>query len=318
MDPRETFILMLGTAALFAALTLPGLILGKSAAGRTAPGELGAVLRFIAMPALVFSNLRELCGSPVTGAGLAAAALIPAILDTGLFFITALVFPKSSDPLSRRAARVSAIFANCGFFGLPLAGAVFPDQPQIRLYVAVFNVVSTVIYLTLGCFMMTGERGAKRFIRVVLRAPVIWAATAAVIWSFSGLDKSVPFAGEIADMLASVCTPLAMIGLGLGLAGIKRDSLKGGTGDLARVSLIRLLLSPVLTLALSLPLKDPGFSTAMLIASGVASAGSIPALFRQYGADGSRAALFTFGTTVLSVATLPLLYRAASALSAVI
>jgi predicted permease len=136
---------------------------------------------------------------------------------------------------------------------------------------------------------------------------VLWAAALGLLFSLSGLSELFPSVVSFAALLASVCTPLAMIGLGMSLAEASRSSCRPISGIVLAL-VLRLAVSPILAVTLTLPFGDRSLSTAMLIAAGVASAGSIPALIRRYGGDHSLAAVCTFASTFCSVATLPLLY----------
>jgi predicted permease len=52
---------------------------------------------------------------------------------------------------------------------------------------------------------------------------------------------------------------------------------------------------------------DHSFMMAMLLATGVSTAGSAPALAQRYGLDAEHTAALTIGTTVISVLTVPVM-----------
>ena len=295
---------MLGITALFAALCVPGFLLGRLFEKASEGSSVGLILQYVAMPALVFSSLSGPLPETVRAEKLAVSALMPAVLAAILFLVTAFVFPKEKDGARRSALRVCAIFPNCGFFGIPLAAALFPDQPEVKLEVAVFNVVSTVIYLTFGACLMGGKRDRRETAKSLLEAPVLWAAALGIAVSLTGLSERLGFLGSYSDLLSGLCTPLAMIGLGMSVAHrrVKPDA------GMFRAALVRLLLSPLIAVALTLPFSSRSLTDAMLISAGVCTAGSVPALIGRYGGDGGYAAVCTFLNTALSVLTLPLLY----------
>ena len=81
------------------------------------------------------------------------------------------------------------------------------------------------------------------------------------------------------------------------------------------VSLIKLVLSPMIAIAILAMLKyvfclDIGeeISLAMLIATAVSTAASAPSMAKKYGADSEYAATLTLGNTLLCVITSPFLY----------
>lgn len=304
----DAFFQMLRAAALFAALTVPGLILEKLKPSSDGGRTLGDLLQYAAMPSLVFTAVIGLDSAEAPGGLIAAALIAPAVMTPILLGLSRLLFgdPKARDD-AKRAAAMCVIFPNCGFFGIPLAAAVFPGKPEVSLFVALYNVTSTVLYLTLGTALISGKRDRKKALRSVAGAPVIWATVLALIFVFTGLSR-LSFVTDYSRALSGLCTPLAMISMGMSLARTGSGS-RPPLREFALVSSARLLVSPAVAVALSVPLQSFSFCAAMLISAGVSAAGSIPALFAKYRRDSRPGAVFAFGTALLSVLTLPALYE---------
>ena len=107
---------------------------------------------------------------------------------------------------------------------------------------------------------------------------------------------------------------LSMLVLGIKLAEIPLKKLFS-SGKMYYVSAIRLLAFPVLCVALVLALQQIPFLQisddvvrAFFIAFAMPTAGLAAAFADQYKGDTENAVIFTLGTTVLSVATIPVLY----------
>ena len=309
MDP---FFALLGIVSLFAALLLPGFVLGKvGAVNEESMLSFSNILMCVAMPFLVFLKLLEI---DIRSIG-ACEIIIASLLPIGMVFILLLIcklFFKGGK-VSRRTATFCSIFSNCGFFGMPLATAMWPENPVIVLYISIFNVVSTFLLLTLGAYIMSGD---KKNISVTknLISPIFFSIVLGVIASFCNLAEIVPYIKTYSVTLAQLTTPLAMITLGYELS--KMNLLKMWTNAYVYISsLIKLVISPLITLAILSFIKyllkiriGDCLSYAMLIATAVSTAASAPSMAQKYGADSKQAANITLANTLLCIVTLPALY----------
>ena len=152
MIPFDT---LLCNILLLVALALPGYWLGKTKKiSDNSASCMGSILTDVAMPFLVFSKLLE---TDLTTIGLTDAllcALLPLGLEPLLFFISKAIFNKKDHIDSNHVSTFCAIFSNCGFLGIPLAAALFPNHPQIVALVSLFNVFSSFIFCCeTSCFI---------------------------------------------------------------------------------------------------------------------------------------------------------------------
>ena len=302
--------ILLANVLLFVALMLPGFLLGRC--GRLSEGASGGVtniLTDVAMPALVLVKLLETDPTTVSRTEVLCCVLFPVGLELLLFWLTgALLRGKAS---ASRSARFCAIFSNCGFLGIPLAAAVFPDAPKVTALVSLFNVFSTFMLLTLGSALLSGEWRHVRPVGALLK-PVTLAVLIGGALSLSGVGQQLGWLQTYASYLAALTTPLAMLLLGLSLSGLSLRTLFA-TPQLYFVAAIKLLLSPLLVLGALMLLRLLGASIseeltcALFLSAAVSTAASAPAMAARLGGDGQLAAVFTLGTTLLCVLTLPLL-----------
>lgn len=110
--------------------------------------------------------------------------------------------------------RLSCIYSNCGFMGIPIINTLFGAEGVLYLsaYMAVFN----ILLWTHGVILMTGERDIKTFFKA-LKAPAIIAVVLGLI--FFVMQIKIPnLILEPINTIASMNTPLAMIIAGVSLA----------------------------------------------------------------------------------------------------
>lgn len=308
----DTFLPMLGIVLLFAALLIPGYILGKARAiTDVAVLSFSNILMYVAMPFLVFSKLLEIDLSSIVLAEILMSALLPIVLELILLVFCRIVF-KKREPRKRSAAFCS-IFPNCGFLGIPLAAALWPDKPEIVLYISVFNVVSTFLLLTLGVYILSGDK-KEISLKKTLISPIFFAIVLGVAGSLLNINEHWGSVSTYAVTLAQLTTPLAMISLGYELSKLNMLKMWANAG-VYLTSLIKLILSPLITVGFLALLKyvfrlEIGISiaSAMLVATAVSTAASAPSMAKKYDADAEYTAILTLANTLLCIVTLPLMY----------
>ena len=129
-----------------------------------------------------------------------------------------------------------------------------------------------------------------------------------------GASALVPELQTYATHFSGIVTPLSMLVLGIKLAEVPMKKLFT-SGRMYYTALIRLILFPILCVAVMLLLHKSGvamFNRDMVLAFFVAyampTAGLASAFADQHKGDGENAVICTLGTTVLSIATIPVLY----------
>ena len=229
-----------------------------------------------------------------TGFALLAGAYMAAI------FVSALFFRRQPEEL-RPCLQYGAMYGNVGFMGLPLVSAVLGEDTAIYAVLAI--VVFDLFAFTHGVMRM-GGRGAFSP-RQILKTPALWAVALGIVLLLTRLrlpgpvDKAVGF---ISDMN----TPLAMVVIGVQLSRANLLELFKSP-LLYAASAVKLLLLPVLTALLFLPLRlDPTLYTAVVILTGTPSAGFTSIFAQVYHRDATRAAQLVSLSTLLSALTLPL------------
>lgn len=299
------------TLVLFLLLMIPGYLMEKFGRlpERTLPG-IANVMMDVAMPALVLVKLLQTDLAGLEPAAVVCCALLPIGVGLTLLCLSGLVF-RGRDAARLPAARFCAAFPNCGFWSIPLAAALYPEQPAVAVYVSLFNVCNSCLLLTAGVFVLSADRRDISTKRIVT-SPVLLAMVLGMILSVSG--ASVPRLERAAELLSQLATPLSMLVLGAETARLKLGAVVQNK-DLYLTCLLKLVLSPLLAMGvllvlnrwLQVPISDT-LAAAMFLATAVSTALSAPAMSAKYELDAAYAAELTIGTTLLCVVTMPLLH----------
>lgn len=312
-----TFSELFSCVALFVVLMLPGFIMGKlGRIEKSAMSTIGNLISDIAMPALVFVKLIETDVTKLEPVTLIICIALPAAVILSMYFISKAVFRKRGDDREYSSAIFCSVFSNCGFLGIPLAATLFPNEPEVTLYVSLANVVSSFIFLTLGMDILSEGGGEKKKMGIlgIIFRPVTVAVVLGFVCSALGLCKSFPAAVSYFGTISQLTTPLSMTVLGFELSGMRPKSLFGD-GRVYAVAAMKLLLAPLLCLSGLVILKyavgvelSYYLSAGSFIATAVSTAASASAMARAHGIKGSLAAAATLVNTLLCVVTLPLLW----------
>jgi len=308
---------LLENLLLFILLMVPGFIMRKyKLIGETAQANLGSILMYIAMPFLVFQKMLETDLRTIDPIALLLATILPLLLGLGLLLLAKVVFPDSVDPARYRMSRFCSFLHNCGFWGIPLAAALFPDQPEVTLYVSFVNIVNTFLLLTVGTYVLSGDVRTIS-VRGILLSPAVIALAAGSVLSLLDVSTHVPLILSFSTKLANLAAPLSMLSLGMECAKLSLPKLFLSK-ELYLVCGIKLIISPVLIISVLLLLRSFGVPVstqlmdAMFLSTAVSTAASAPAMAAKYGLDANHGAVLTLGTTFLCVVTMPLLYALVS------
>lgn len=310
----STLILMLKNVIIFVLLAVPGYLLVKGKLLKPAEsGTLSKLLTNVGMPGLILSSTLKLEFTGEFSRALIAAGVIGVIFTVAMFLASALIVRGETDAKRRGMMRFCMVFANNGFIGIPLARAVFGEASPVTAYVIILNIITNVIMFSLGVYLIAGRKDAINAKKAVLN-PVLLAFIAGVILNLSGICTILPEIQTYATHFSGIVTPLSMLVLGMKLADVPLPRLLTSR-RMYFVSAMRLILFPAAAAALTLILtKIPGLPVsadtviAMFIALAMPTAGLASAFSDQHKGDTENAVIFTLGTTVLSVATIPVLY----------
>ena len=312
----DAFIPMLKNVLLFVLLAVPGYILVK---GKTLKveqsGVLSKLLMSIGMPFLIISGTLGIDFNKDTIIGLLIAIVLCAVF-TFLFFYLSLLFSKNTGEeevgrKKRGVIRFAQIFSNNGFLGLPLALAIGVNA-TVFAYLVVINIINNVLIYTLGIYLISGDKKTIS-VKNVLLNPVLIGFIIGIVINLTNVTDYVPEIQTFSDHFKNLVTPISMLILGMKMGDIKFSSLFT-TKKLYWVSTVKLVIFPVIAvlltylLALVVNMDTVNMIMAMFIAFSMPTAGLGTAFADRFNGDTKNAAILTLGTTILSVATIPILY----------
>lgn len=309
----ETLLVMLKNVMIFVLLAVPGYLLvkGKLVTGKDS-GLLSKLLTYVGMPALILANTFNLEFTKEVTLSLIITAIVGTAFLVGTFLLTNLL-TKEQSKKRRGMLRFCMVFANNGFIGIPLAKAVFPDNSALMTHLIVLNIVMNLTMFTLGTYLVSGDKKSMN-VKKALLTPVLLAFIAGIILNLLGVTKHVADVKTYVNYFSGIVTPLSMLVLGIKLAEVPMKKLFT-SGRMYYVSGIRLVLFPVLCVALMLVLQKLSFLgvnrdmiLGFFIAFSMPTAGLASAFADQHKGDSENAVICTLGTTILSCATIPVLY----------
>lgn len=174
--------------------------------------KLSDILLLLVSPLLIFTSYQQ-AFDPEKLNGLLTAFFMAAVSHAVAITITSFLVKKGRTDWE--VERISSIYSNCGFMGIPLVSALFGADGvfYVTAYITVFN----VLVWTHGVILMTGKQDFKSFL-TALRSPCI---VAVVVGLFCYLAR-IRFPAVILEPLTAIAdmnTPLAMLVAGVSIAG---------------------------------------------------------------------------------------------------
>lgn len=261
----------------------------------------------VATPALLVSSFqKELSAERLQRLGYAALLGIIAIIFSAV--VGYLCIPKGKnrpeDDNGRLSIeRFSAIYSNCAFMGIPLINGLYGDKGVF--YLTAFYALFNVAVWTHGVIMMKGETGIRQVVRSLASPALIGIAVGAALFFLQiRLPDTIK---QTLDYAGSMTTPLGMLVAGVTIA---QTNLLGALKKIKvyYVSALRLIVIPVLTIALFLLFPYDETVMGVTVAAAACPAATICTMFAiSYNKDSLYAGEIFAVSTVLSACTLPLI-----------
>ena len=304
----QNFLVVGGSVLTLFLLMSVGFIFGRMGllSGETL-SQMSRILLYVVTPCIMITSF-EVERTPASQSQLLTTLVVMVELYVLYMVLSVLLFPREGEA-HRGIMRFAAVYGNAGFMGLPLIQSVMGDGAMMVAVVglAVFNTVTW----TQGRALM-GGRGELAVKKVLLNPGIIGFVVGTVLfftgWRFPGpVDRTVAYLG-------SLNTPLAMVVIGGQMA--QADFLKVfSTKKLYLVSAVKLIAMPMLTALVLLPFRpDPVVYVASVILAGCPTAGATSLFAQSMGKDAALAAQQVTLSTLLCIATLPLMAAAAQLL----
>lgn len=299
--------------ALFGLVAVGQLLRLTGALPPTAPDTLARVILQVTMPALIVVILADARFEP---------ALIPAVLACTIALFSALALgvlwmrARGASRPTQGAAGVVSAFANTAFLGVPFVLAVHPGSRGAATAAVIIDTVDTTILLLTFGVAFAGAMAKpsspvksplaprlRHALGSLLRQPMIVAVLLGLALAVSGVVLPAALARPLTQV-GQTTAVLAFLTIGLGL---DLRSLRGQSVPLAGIAAIKLLIAPAIAclVLLALDVRGDVARTAVLQAA-MPTAVVSAIIATNAGCDGQLAAAASVVTTLLSLATLPL------------
>ena len=260
-------------------------------------GKLSDLLLMIINPMVIFVSYQmdynpQLLHNLFLTMGISAAAFAVQILLVHL-----LVPQKGNGSIER----LCAVYGNCGFIGIPLINSLYGREGVFYLtaYLTVFH----LFFWTHGVVVMAGKTDWKSTAQKIL-SPAIIGVMLGLVCFLARIRLPETVVGAM-DSVGSMNTPLAMLVAG---ATLGQSDFRTCFGNRRAywISALKLLLVPLATIVLLLPVKAPEMIAAvLLIAAACPTAASCTMFALKYKRDGFYASRIFAVTTVACVLTIP-------------
>ncbi len=307
----DAFLIILKNVLIFVALAVPGFILAKTKLmGEKESGVLSKLLVYVGMPFLVVSGVAKIQFNKETLSILGFSALIGIAFHIVLILVSIYLTGKG-EKTKTGMERFCMIFANNGFIGIPLALAVFGGESLVFTCLIVINILTNLIMYIWGTRMVAENPQPLSWKKIAFN-PLLIAFAIGVVINLTGVMKAVPETVTYSTYLSNLVTPLSMLIIGLKLGDVQFKKFFTN-GRMYYVSFMKLVCVPVavvgvlLLLRFIMPVSD-ALIVGSFIAFAMPTAGLAPTYAKMYQGDEENAVYYTLGTTILSVATIPLLY----------
>lgn len=222
-------------------------------------------------------------------------------LQLALGFVCALIFFRRDK--NRSQFHLLTAFGNTVFMGFPVVASILGDD---AIFLAsMCSIPFNLFIYSIGVLLAGGKGSLKQFLLRLLNPPFL--ANFVGLALFLLPIRAPEPVTEVFDSLGGMVVPLSMMLIGMSLA---RLSLRAIFSDW-RVYVLagcRLLLAPVVIfLVMRLFVRDALFLNLFVILAAMPCASVLPILCGEYGGDEALASKCVFVTTLLSLATVPLM-----------
>ncbi len=292
-----TQILLQQTIIMFALMLLGLLLSRRGMINEQGSRDLSNVLLYAVIPCVILrSYMSEFSTEKLRAMGLSALIAVIA-------FAASIAVAYLTCGTRHRIENFAVAFGNAGFIGIPLVTAVF--GPEAAFYVVSFSTFANLLQWTYGIVIISGKKETMN-LRMVFVNPVFISMVIGI--ALFVLQPTLPtvVTGTI-GYIADGNTVLAMIILGYYLSKVQ---LRGLFADvrLYLFSALRLLVVPAVTILVFLPFPFArGEITLITLIAAATPIASSTAIFAQkFDQDYRRAVSYVCLSTILSVATLPL------------
>lgn len=335
----EITVKLIFYVAILFIMMVPGIILKKCRLVQDGFGKgISNLVLYVAQPVLVFQAYIRPFDVEILKNSL--TVLILSVVMHAMFAVVAIVTFKKAEDSAGRMLRTATVFSNAAFMGIPLIEAVLGSEATI--YATVYNITFNIFLWSLGVYFCTAHRDMdnngdidsrkERAVTVFSSLgkafvhPVTIAAFAGIMVFLLPIDSffTQPLLAEDKNliwealtMIKNLVAPLSMAVIGLRLADI---DFKGFFSDIYMYIFIflRHFGLPFATILIVALIKAVGVnlgetvSLVLIIMSATPAASSSTMFAEKFDCDAGYASKLVAFSTILSIATMPVMLMVAN------
>ena len=328
---------LIGNVAILFVMMIPGIILkkGKMVSDTFGKGISNLVL-YIAQPILIVCAYLDCTLSFSDIWKNVVAVFVFSVIAHGIFAAVASLCFQKVPEARQRMIRFATIFGNAAFMGIPLIQAVCGAEAAI--YASIYNITFNLFLWTIGVYLCTRVSGTdhdgdgdsdfvdeliglhktgKKEISLskVLLHPVTLASVigvACLLLKFNRHTYNLGIAWDCMNMIRGLVAPLSMVVIGLRVLDIQWKGLFSDAPMYLFLALRHLLL-PLAVLAAIKGAVYAGIPISMMaqevlvIMAATPAASSATMFAEKYNCDAAYVSRLVVVSTVLCIATMPLL-----------
>ncbi len=301
-----SFEISLGNVLMTLFYILPGFVIGKMKKTSTAHlPTLSSVLVYICMPFLVISSMLSIEYSVEGLKHMGLFFLLTLVVQAAFMILVYLAIRKKSHEPKYRLMTVGMVLGNVGFFGLPIASALLPGNPEVASYSAVYSVSMNILLFTVGVFCVTGKKEYMSLKPAILNPTMCGLAVGLPLYLLGAAKILPPLLLNGINALGHMSTPLCMIILGIRLSAVCLPKLFARPAVYG-ICLGKLILFPLFAFFAVKFLPLPyAFKASMLILSATPCASVVFNIAEMHNCDAELSANCVLLSTLICFLTIP-------------
>ncbi|HEY5560386.1 MAG TPA: AEC family transporter [Clostridiaceae bacterium] len=259
------------------------------------------LLLYVTLPLLIISSFNFTFSRNMLYT--AVVILVISFIIHFMSYIIGLVLFRKYPVGRKKVLQFMTIFSNCGYMGFPVLTSIFKEVGVF--YGSMYNIPFTIFVWTIGVRIFQGKEEKSNLKKVLINPGIIATIIGLIIFIFS-IKMPAPLADAI-KMVGSMTTPLSMLIIGSMLADA---DLKASIFDktIYYATFVRIVLLPGLALGVLRLLGMRGIPlTVSVLMIGMPVAANTVIFSEKYGGDSVFASTLIFLTTLLSLATIPVI-----------
>ena len=300
-EPMESFLRMLNAQMILLFYLAVGMYCVKvGLIDRDSKEKLVDIILRITLPCMIFNSFNN----PLTPEVMKQTALIlvVAVSISILSFLLGKVIYNKYPQKKKSILQYCTLVNNSGFLGMPMVSAVYGSEGLFAA--SIFIIPNRIFMWTAGLAMFTTADFRTKCKNILLN-PCIVTVFLGIARRITGFPVPEFLDTAIANTDA-VTTPLSMMVIGTMLIGVPWKKLL--EPSIFRLAFVRLIALPLVALyILNLIDAQPLLAGVSLILTGMPAGSTSALLAAKYGADEDYASRCIVTTTIMSLATIPVL-----------